>query len=114
MDMTMIHDDGSDTRAQISELPPSTSVPEEVDVSEWKPTWTTGLGAYASMTLMFLVAALADSMISKYYAPSWGCVLFEWALFLVPFGTLLYQMHGCVESVRPHIESQLMRHSHVR
>ncbi|KAL1473502.1 hypothetical protein MTO96_038623 [Rhipicephalus appendiculatus] len=66
------------------------------------------------MILMMLAAALADLMISKYYVPSWGWVLFNQALFLVPMGTLVYLVRECIESVRPHMERELMRHSHVR
>ncbi|KAL3222666.1 hypothetical protein MRX96_000562 [Rhipicephalus microplus] len=80
------------TRTQI--LEPSTSVPEEIDVSEWKPTWTTGLGCYVSMALLILAAAQADVMISKQYGPRWGSFLFDMSLLLVPSGMLIYLVYG--------------------
>ncbi|KAL1448343.1 hypothetical protein MTO96_044088, partial [Rhipicephalus appendiculatus] len=87
--------DGNVTKRRLEQSQPS-AVPEDVDVPEWTPTWTTGLGCYSCIALLIGLAALADAMISKHYFAGWGWILFDCALFIVPIGAFLYQAYLCL------------------
>ncbi|KAH7957084.1 hypothetical protein HPB52_015111 [Rhipicephalus sanguineus] len=86
---------GNVTKRRLEQLQPAT-VPEDVDMSEWTPTWTTGLDCFSCIALLIALAALADAMISKHFVTDWDWVFFDWALFVVPIGALLYQMYQCL------------------
>lgn len=97
------HSSGTSQRAEPA---PSPTSPEQVDVSTWTPSWTTGLDYYAGMALLMVVSAVADAVLST-WAPRWGWWFFECSVILVPIGALLYKMDQCVAAICPLIEREL-------
>ncbi|KAL1473034.1 hypothetical protein MTO96_038974 [Rhipicephalus appendiculatus] len=60
------------------------------DLPESTPSWAADHSRYICVVLAIFLSALTDFTISTYLAPSWGWLIFEWAMLFVSIAAVLY------------------------